>query len=91
MSRMKKVYQAPIVEIEVYELNMNIAQNCSTIVNAGPGLEGVYNTCSDYSGVFGDDITDGNGTGSGAYNVNFYEITNCDCYYSSGDSQVWTS
>lgn len=84
---MKKVYEAPIIEIEKYELSGSIAANCNIVVSNGPGIEG-YLLCEDYK------PEDGFGgyalqRAVEASNVNFYEDT-CDCYYSA-NGQYWTS
>ena len=35
---MKKVYEAPEVEIELYELNASIASHCGIVVSNGPEM-----------------------------------------------------
>lgn len=84
---MKKVYEAPTLEIETYELDANIASNCGIVVSNGPAL-GDHQECEDYAeknpfGLFR--------ARSAVYNVQFYEDTNCDCYTTGGDYGYWTS
>lgn len=86
---MKKPYQAPALELELYELNASIASNCSVVVTNGPKV-GNHELCDDYVDPF-DTQTQRVTTFSGPYNVQFYEDTNCDCYYSSSDNGYWTS
>lgn len=85
---MRKVYEAPKMEIEYYSLDTSIASHCSIVVSNGPGVGG-HAECSDYEDPFAMStyaLNDGP-----AYNVQFYEDTNCDCYYSSSDYGYWTS
>lgn len=84
---MKKVYEAPKIEVESYELSSSIASNCSVVVSNGPAM-GNHEQCSDYNDPFGMMSTR---KARAVYNVQFYEDTNCDCYYSAGDQGYWTS
>lgn len=86
---MKKVYVAPTVEIELYELNASIASNCAIVVSNGPAV-GNHELCDDYDDPFAMSVMtlDLDDT---PHNVQFYEDTNCDCYYSSSDYGYWTS
>lgn len=86
---MKKVYSKPVVEIEVYELDTNIAANCGNRVTLGPEAPG-KTTCSEFEDAF--DIA--------AYSLSrsigvtpFYSdgAANCDCYYTSGGQGYFTS
>lgn len=87
---MKKVYVAPTVEIERYELDANIASNCSIVVSNGPAV-GNHELCDDYDDPFAMSAQSAVSTYSVVYNVQFYEDTNCDCYYSASDHGYWTS
>lgn len=83
---MKKVYKAPKVVIEMYELDANIASNCSIVVSNGPAM-GKHEQCANYKDPFED-------LSVATYrvrNVNFYEDTNCDCYTTGNDYGYWTS
>lgn len=82
---MEKKYVAPKMEIEMYELNTAIASNCAVVVNNGPEM-GSHQQCADYKDPFGVMTLN-----EGTYNVQFYEDTNCDCYYSASDTGYWTS
>ena len=84
---MKKTYEAPELNIEVYQLDKMIASNCETVVQNGPGLLG-HVQCDDYEG----DIWATQSARSTRHNVNFYEdIETCDCYTSGGDGKYWQS
>ena len=76
---MKKVYDAPKLEIEIYQLDANIASNCTIVVSMGDhgGGEG-QPFCEDYGGIVGIQRVD-DAASPYAYNVNFWETT-CDCY-----------
>lgn len=82
---MKKVYEAPTLEIELYQLDANIASNCGIVVHNGPEM-GTHRQCSDYNDPFA-----AYSARSAVYNVQFYEDTNCDCYTTGGDYGYWTS
>ena len=77
---MKKVYEAPSLEIELYELDTSIASNCSTVVTMGPEGPGAEKVCQDYYDETGELYPD-SATLSLRHNVDFWN--NCDCYYSA--------
>lgn len=81
----KKLYSKPTVEVELYELNTSIASNCTVVVSNGPAM-GNHVQCEDYDDPFAVATYS-----LRVYNVQFYEDTNCDCYYSSSDNGYWTS
>lgn len=87
---MKKVYKAPKMEIEYYSLDASIASNCANIVSNGPAV-GNHQLCNDYEDPFAMSDESGIALFGGPYNVQFYEDTHCDCYYSSNDNGYWTS
>lgn len=87
---MKKVYEAPTLEIELYELDASIASNCAIPVSNGPAV-GNHEQCDDYVDPFEMSTYSVMAASDGPYNVQFYEDTNCDCYYSSSDYGYWTS
>lgn len=76
---MKKVYQKPCMEKELYVLDASIASNCRTVINSGPEHNG-QDMCSDYRDLMG---INSYSFYSKPHNVNFYEDTNCDCYTTS--------
>lgn len=86
---MKKVYEAPTVEIETYELNASIASNCAVVVTMGDygGGEGEP-ACDDYLEMVGLPTT--TSTYGLRHNVNFWENT-CDCYTTAGGDGFFTS
>ncbi|MCD8047142.1 MAG: hypothetical protein LUD80_00895 [Clostridiales bacterium] len=85
---MKRPYVAPQLEVEVYLLNVSIADNCKNVVNNGPVMEslGIYTACSEYAKYFDDDDP----MPTSDYNVNFYNSSVCDCY-TTGSGTFWTS
>lgn len=85
---MKKVYSKPLIEIEVYELNANIAANCGNKVSLGPEAPG-HTVCSEFEDAF--DVASISVYSSGT--TPFYDdgSANCDCYYSSGGGNYFTS
>lgn len=86
MSNMKKIYEAPDLEIETYQLDASIASNCTVVVTMGDygGGEGEP-ACEDYLEMVGI-----SSYSLRAYNVNFWEKT-CDCYYTAGGEGFFTS
>lgn len=106
---MKKVYEAPTLDIELYELDTNIAGNCTEKINNGPGSDN-HEVCTKIPiELGGDDLfasrrsitgydTNGNAiigkTGKLYTAAVFYDDDPsyaCDCYYSAGSTQYWTS
>lgn len=83
---MKKVYNTPAVEVELYQLDASIALNCATKVTLGPAYDG-YTACEDFyddSGVWA--------ARSASMGTSFYEEgTVCTCYYSSSGKGYFTS
>lgn len=85
---MKRVYEAPVLEIEIYQLDANIASNCTVVVNMGDeGGSTGQPACDDYLGMVGRTRSN---ISSYAYNVNFWEST-CDCYTTAGGPGFFTS
>ena len=82
---MKKVYKKPMLELEVYELNANIAANCGKEISFGPEAPG-KTTCDEFKDAW--DVFSARSGGTP-----FYEdgAANCDCYYSSGGGIYFTS
>lgn len=76
---MKKVYEAPTLEIEIYELDASIASNCKTVVTMGPEASDAQKVCDDYYEKSGEPRT--MTAAKAAYNIEFWE--SCDCYYSA--------
>lgn len=86
---MKKAYVAPSLEIELYQLDTNIANNCGVIVTTGDyGGDPGQDPCNDYLEIVGKPTIQSRSTF--AYNVNFWE-KNCDCYTTAGGSGFFTS
>lgn len=85
---MKKVYEAPALEIEIYQLDANIASNCTQVVTKGDygGTGEDERVCDDYIGIV-EPTRVGDTAGTYAYNVNFWENT-CDCYTTAGNNGV---
>lgn len=83
---MKKIYKAPALEIEVYELNASIASNCAVVVTMGDygGGEG-ERACDDYLAMVGKSTNY-----SLPHNVDFWEST-CDCYITASGEGFFTS
>lgn len=86
---MKKIYEAPDLEIETYELNANIASNCSPVVDFGPGIVQengtIENTCDFFKDPWAMALS---------VDTSFYEPgtgTTCTCYYSAGGEGYFTS
>lgn len=86
---MKKTYEAPALEIEVYELDASIASNCAVVVTMGDygGGEGEP-PCNDYLEMVGKQTM--SVARNSSYNVNFWEKT-CDCYTTAGGDGFFTS
>lgn len=82
---MKRVYEAPILEIELYELDTNIASNCSQTVTMGPEGPEAEAVCKDYYDKAEEPYPE-SATWSRAHNIDFWTERNCDCYYSSSGS-----
>lgn len=76
---MKKVYEKPSFEIEYYQLNSNIASNCTLVVNMGPEAPDAVTVCQDYYDKTGEPAQY-----SLPHNVQFWTDETCDCYYSAG-------
>lgn len=86
---MKKVYVAPALEVEFYELDASIASNCALVVKMGPEGPGAIEVCEDYYQKTGEER--GISTTSLPYNVQFWSEESCDCYYSAGGKGCFTS
>ena len=86
---MKKRYQTPTLEIECYQLDANIASNCTVVVTMGDygGGEGEP-ACDDYLEMVG--LPPTSNYSLRAHNVNFWENT-CDCYTTAGGAGFFTS
>ena len=86
---MKRVYEAPVLEIEIYQLDANIASNCKVVVSMGDygGGEG-ESACDDYLAMVGLPAT--SSYSLRPHNVNFWENT-CDCYTTAGGNGFFTS
>ena len=86
---MKRVYEAPVLEIEIYQLDANIAYNCAVVVNMGDEGGGTGQpACDDYLAMVGKPTI--SSFSAREYNVNFWEST-CDCYTTAGGDGFFTS
>ena len=85
---MKKAYSKPLLEIEVYELNTNIASNCGVEVSLGPEAPG-KDVCDEFKDAFEVFSLEPRVAGG----TPFYDdgAAHCDCYYSSGGGLYFTS
>lgn len=88
---MKKTYLKPFIEIEMYELSSNIANNCAIVVNMGPTGPDAIKVCPDYYEQTGETPEAGISGFSLPHNVQFWTDESCDCYYSAGDAGCFTS
>lgn len=89
---MKKVYHAPELEIEVYQMDASIASNCTLVVNMGPAAADAIKVCEDYYDKTGESKDGVNfNMRSLPHNVQFWSEESCDCYYSAGDRGCFTS
>ena len=80
---MKKVYEVPTLEIELYELDANIASNCSTTVEMGPEGPGAEKVCKDYYDETGEPYPNSTNWSLRQKNINFRTGDSCDCYTSA--------
>lgn len=90
---MKKVYHAPELEIEVYQMDASIASNCALVVEMGPdgpGVPSIQYVCDDYYEKTGEARITSRAR-SMPHNVQFWTDESCDCYYSAGDAGCFTS
>lgn len=78
---MKRIYEKPVAEIEMYELSSNIASNCALVVDMGPEGPGAIRVCEDYYDKTGEPRISAY---SLPHNVQFWSEETCDCYYSAG-------
>lgn len=81
---MKKVYKTPVLEIERYKLDANIASNCGMVVNMGPQTEEHPDFCDKYYEITGDPIPSMYSLSKPVYNIEFWEELGCDCYVTAG-------
>lgn len=82
---MKKTYERPTLEIEVYMLNASIASNCSLVVDMGPEGPGAQKVCKEYYDKTGETPPARIASYSMPHNVQFWSEETCDCYYSAGN------
>ena len=83
---MKKVYEVPTLEIELYELDANIGNNCSTTVDMGPEGPGAEAVCKDYYDTAGEPYPDSAPWSLRQKNIDFWTEASCDCYTSASGS-----
>lgn len=89
---MKKSYMKPAMEIDRYTLDMSIASNCGTVVDAGPAAPelGINSACEGWKKEDPFKFSPSEMSTMAVYNVSFYE-ENCDCYYTAGGEGYWMS
>ena len=83
---MKKVYEAPEAEIELYELDASIAATCAWRLHLGPGY-GDHTACDEFKDSEDDIFTKSAMAGA----PSFYDDNTCSCYYSAGGESYFTS
>lgn len=89
---MKKVYHAPELEIEVYQMDASIASNCALVVEMGPEGPGAIEVCDDYYEKTGEAKSAKSFSPYALpHNVQFWSEESCDCYYSAGGAGCFTS
>lgn len=79
---MKRVYAAPTLQVELYELDTSIAVNCAIIITLQPHED---SPCSDVSY---ESIQPSYGLNGG---VSFVDNGPCDCYTTAGGEGYWMS
>lgn len=79
---MKKVYEAPTLEIELYELDASIASQCGTVVDMGPEGEDALKVCQDYYDKAQEPYP-ASANWSLPHNIDFWTEKSCSCYYSA--------
>ena len=89
---MKKEYMNPYVEVEVYELDAAIAANCGQVISLGPEAPG-KEICKEFEGAFDVFSLRPNLSTASTGGTPFYNdgSAHCDCYYSSGSGNYFTS
>lgn len=81
---MKKAYQKPCMEMELYALDASIASNCSNTVTLGPAL-GEHSACKEY------DFGSFSMVRPYSERTSFYDDYTCTCYYTAGGDGLFTS
>lgn len=81
---MKKAYQKPFMEMELYALDASIASNCSNTVTLGPAL-GEHTACREY------DFGSFSMIRPYSENTSFYDDYTCSCYYTASGEGLFTS
>lgn len=86
---MKRAYEKPVLAIESFELNANIAVGCTTVVTFGPGGVPGEDPCAEFPQYPDVPMRNYPHIPPGGH-PNFYEA-NCDCYITAGNSTYFTS
>ena len=86
---MRKVYEKPVVEVELYQLSQSIATACATVVSLGPGLpdDSSVAVCEEYSVDTGS-RSSASTADTWLYDGTFYSTDTCSCYHSLGDGTL---
>ena len=89
---MKKLYEKPLIEIEAYQLDSSIAANCGQVISMGPEAPG-KDTCKEFEGAFDVFVMKPTYSTQSTGGTPFYSdgAAHCDCYYSSGSGNYFTS
>ena len=87
---MRKVYEKPVIEVELYQLSQSIATACATVVSLGPGGtygNTTYEVCSEYEVDTGS-RSSASAASTEVYEGTFYNSDICSCYHSLGDGTL---
>lgn len=82
---MKKVYTAPKLEMEIYQLNGNIANNCGSGVTNGPETID-HPACEDFPPIFPQ-----NRMLRSIGETVVFDDKSCHCTTTGGDGAFWQS
>lgn len=88
---MKEKYMKPHVEVEVYELDAAIAANCGQVISLGPEAPG-KEICKEFEDAF-EVFSFRPNSKARSGGTPFYDdgSASCDCYYTSGSNNYFTS
>lgn len=86
---MKKAYVKPVLELEMYTLNADIAGNCGNKVTLGPGIVQSNGQIQSICDEFNDPWAMALSVDTSFYDENTGSA--CTCYYSAGGEGYFTS
>ena len=87
---MRRVYEKPVIEVELYQLSQSIATACATVVSLGPGGtygNTTYEVCDEYKVDTGS-RSSASTADIAIYEGTFYNTDTCTCYHSLGDGTL---